>query len=367
MLTPNSVNNIKEILFFVINDIAQALKNRERLVDCLESIFSVLLSIFAAHQFHVSHAGWAAFSGYMVMRPHLIISLERGLLRVMGTILGGLLALNFGPLLYNPLYSSVMLAVVSCICIYCGLVAKRGYIWVFFGITFSMVCMDGMQHGISQISYFAHTRILEVSIGTSSCVIVSALSTWFLRPRIFSEHINKKASTSPICKRVWWHRKAFFHAIQGGIAMMLVPLVWRYFGGMSLSQTVVTIMAVMSIPLSSFDLVPHPSSMKIKNRLMGCLCGATIAFIAIAISYNTKSLTFLFIIIGIFIGRSIENSRKLSFKYAGTQFSLGLLIVLTPDHYHLVSVEPGVQRLLGIFVGMILLEPLRIITRRLIK
>ncbi|EAA8741673.1 FUSC family protein [Salmonella enterica] len=362
-----SVNKVRKKLNFVIDDIVQVFKNHERLVDCTEAVISVLLSIFVAHQLHVAHVGWAAFSGYMVMRSHVIITLERGLLRVMGTILGGLLALNIGPLFNSPLYSGIMLAMVSFICIYCALVAKRGYVWVFFGITFSMVCMDGIQHGVSQINHFAYNRMLEICIGTSCCVIVSALSTWFIRPRIFSEHIIKKGLFPLAYHRVWWHRKAFFHAFQGAIAMMLVPLVWHDFGVMSLSQTVVTIMAVMAIPLSSLDLAVHPSSMKIRHRLAGCLCGGMVAFVFISISYNFHALVLIFIAIGIFIGRSIENSRALSFKYAGTQFSLGLLIVLTPDHYSLISVEPGVQRLLGIFAGVILLEPVRMLTRRLIK
>lgn len=39
-----------------------------RLVDELECVLSVLLAIAFAHALEVRHVGWAAFSGYMVMR-----------------------------------------------------------------------------------------------------------------------------------------------------------------------------------------------------------------------------------------------------------------------------------------------------------
>jgi hypothetical protein len=63
---------------------------------------------------------------------------------------------------------------------------------------------------------------------------------------------------------------------------------------------------------------------------------------------------------GVVIGRRIENG-KLNISYAGAQFSLAFLVVLVPDNYTGLSVQPGLERMFGILLGMALLEPLRML------
>jgi uncharacterized oligopeptide transporter (OPT) family protein len=43
--------------------------------------------------------------------------------------------------------------------------------------------------------------------------------------------------------------------------------------------------------------------------------------------------------------------------YAGTQFTLAILVTLVPDSYANAALDPAVARLLGILAGMALLEP----------
>ena len=64
-----------------------------RMIDELECACSVLLAILISHQIGAENVGWAAFSGYMVMRGHIGETVQRGALRITGTIAGGLLAL----------------------------------------------------------------------------------------------------------------------------------------------------------------------------------------------------------------------------------------------------------------------------------
>ena len=68
-----------------------------RMVDELECVASVLLAIALGHLADVQNISWAAFSGYMVMRGHISESLVRGVLRIIGTIAGALLALVATP------------------------------------------------------------------------------------------------------------------------------------------------------------------------------------------------------------------------------------------------------------------------------
>jgi uncharacterized membrane protein YccC len=60
--------------------------------------------------------------------------------------------------------------------------------------------------------------------------------------------------------------------------------------------------------------------------------------------------------IGEMIGRHIENGRG-PVAYAGTQFTLAILVTLVPDSYAAAAIDPGLHRLIGILIGSALMEP----------
>src|SRR5215475_6849258 len=89
---------------------------------------------------------WAAYSGYMVMRGHISESLLRGVLRMVGTLAGALLALGLVPLVgTSPAASGAALALVSGGALYGALASKRSYAWLFVGLTFAMVLLDKLK------------------------------------------------------------------------------------------------------------------------------------------------------------------------------------------------------------------------------
>ncbi|KOQ84956.1 FUSC family protein, partial [Pluralibacter gergoviae] len=93
-------------------------------------------------------------------------------------------------------------------------------------------------------------------------------------------------------------------------------------------------------------------------RFIGCLSGALLGFVALIVSHQHIWLLTLLLAAGVVIGRIIENG-ALKIKYIGTQFTLALLVILVPDHYAAISVDPGIERLLGILFGIVILEPVR--------
>jgi uncharacterized membrane protein YccC len=64
-------------------------------------------------------------------------------------------------------------------------------------------------------------------------------------------------------------------------------------------------------------------------------------------------------VLGVVLGRHIENGKN-AIAYAGTQFTLAILVTLVPDSYAHVALEPGIARLIGILVGILLLVPVLI-------
>ncbi|AYG58537.1 FUSC family protein [Rhizobium jaguaris] len=326
-----------------------------RIVDEFECIASVLLAIVFGHLADVQNISWAAFSGYMVMRGHISESLLRGVLRIIGTIAGALLALAVVPLVWtSPAASSAALALIGGATLYGALMSKRSYAWLFVGLTFAMILLDKLEHPDLVVEAFVSTRIGETGAGTLACVLISMVSTFTLRRRW-------PGPPRPPVPSFGWNPEVARHAGQVAIALAMLPFLRAAFQIPELTQGAVTIMALMLIPLSSIGksgLVPV--SRRIVLRVGGCVCGAALAaaflFLAHISAQAAAPVLIVGTMLGVMLGRHIENGKSF-IAYGGTQFTLAILVTLVPDSYVHAELAPGVARLTGILVGILLLVP----------
>jgi uncharacterized membrane protein YccC len=325
-----------------------------RLADEIICLTSVLLAIFWSHLLGVGNVGWAAFSAYMVIRTSFADSLWRGGLRVLGTAAGVALAWLLAPqLMRATVLLSIALALGGAITLYLALLDRRGYGWLIAGLSFAMVLVDGMQHPDQSPGQFAQARLLEVCVGSGAAVLVSALALLAL-PRMTPPPAAEPAP--PECRQA-----AFRHALQGGIALALIPWVWRVFHLQALGQSSITIMAVMMVPLADLAALAQPAATRLRHRLAGAGIGGLLATAVLLLSHASPLIMTLTACIGVMVGRHIENG-KLPITYAGTQFALAFLVVLVPDGGP--DAASGIERLAGIFFGMALLEPVRLLFQR---
>jgi uncharacterized membrane protein YccC len=328
-----------------------------RMIDELECVCSVLLAIAFSHLIGAENVGWAAFSGYVVMRSHVAQSLTRGVLRVTGTAIGAALALGLARfLLPYPLLLSAGLLIGGGVTLYFAIVGRRAYAWLFTGLTFLMVLIEGMQHADKPILHFALTRLLEVLAGTTACVIVSAISTFTIRRKLPNPDMNILAKPAGQPERQW-QRTVARHALVGGIALALIPWAWRWLGIPALSQSSITIYAVMLVPAATLaEGTLSPVSSRLVNRFIGCLAGGLLASAALLLSHRSPVAMTFALALGVMVGRHIENGLP-SMSYIGLQFVLAFLVVLVPDNYVDAPLGAGYDRLFGILFGMVLLEP----------
>ena len=325
-----------------------------RVVDELECVLSVLLAIAFAHLIGAHNVAWAAFSGYMVMRGHVLDSLLRGGLRVLGTAIGAGLALLAVPAIHLswPL-SALGCAVVGGLTMYGALTGRRAYAWLFAGLTFEMILLDKLEHPGEDIVAFVTTRLLEVAAGTAACVAVSTLSTLTLRRRW-------PGIRAAPARRIGWHPHALRHAAQAAVALALLPPLWSMFATPELAQGAVSIMAAMLVPVSSLGAGGlAPVSRKLVQRIAGCLAGSALAGLFLYAAHGNTSVLIAGTLIGVLIGRHIENGSH-TVTYVGTQFTLAILVTLVPDSYAGAGIAPALDRLTGTLVGLALLEPVLI-------
>jgi len=329
------------------------LRPSPRLIDELECAISVALAILFAHLLHAEHVSWAAFSGYAVMRGHVRETLTRGTLRIVGTLIGAGLALAIVPLLRSLGFiglDAVVAGLVAGAALYGAIVARRAYAWLFFGLTFLMILLDTLEHPDVVVRSFAQTRCLEVLAGTAACVIVSLVSTVTVR-RYWP------AAPGPKPGQMQWHRHAFRHAAQGGVAVALLPLLWSLFQIPQLAQSAVTIVATMIVPLSSLGASNFTEvSKRLVQRVMGCIAGAILAAVVLFAADGSSLILILGTLNGVIVGRHLENGGTRA-SYVGTQFVLAILVTLVPDNYEQAMMAPAIDRLTGILVGILVLEP----------
>jgi uncharacterized membrane protein YccC len=322
-----------------------------RMVDEVECMLSVLLAILLAHLIGAQNVSWAAFSGYMVMRGHVAESLLRGVLRVAGTGAGAGLALLLVPAVRLSLpLATLAAALIGGLTLYGSITGKRAYAWLFVGLTFEMILLDKLQHPAHALDAFAATRLLEVAAGTAACVAVSCFSTFTARRRWPAVRAAK-------ARRIGWHPHAARHAAQAAVAIaLLFPLWWRS-AIPELSQSAITIMAVMIVPVTSLGASGlAPVSARLLQRVAGCAAGSALAALFLFTAHGTPWILIAGTALGVALGRHIENG-KTGIAYVGTQFTIAILITLVPDSYANAAITPATDRLVGILIGLALLEP----------
>lgn len=331
-----------------------------RLVDEIECVLSVLLAIVFAHWLGAQYVGWAAFSGYAVMRSRLSESMVRGTLRIVGTAAGALVALLLAPaILASPALIALTLAMIGGITLYFALVGRHSYAWLFTGLTFCMILIEGMKAPTQTVAPFAQSRVVEIIAGTLACILVSIASNLTVRRAIRREgrEIGPAGQRLPYMR---WHKGAAFHAGQAALALAFLPFIWLWTGFGALSQSSVTIMVVMLLPIAALEASAlRPVTSRMLMRFAGCLVGGIIAIAVLFSSHHSPLLMTIALCIAVIVGRHVENGNPAT-SYLGIQFALAFLVVLVPDDYLNAQPDPGVSRLAGILLGILMLEPILI-------
>ena len=322
-----------------------------RMVDELECILSILLAILLAHLIGAKTVAWAAFTALVLMRGHASQTLVRAVMRIVGTNAGAALALLIVPYATRSLPAAMLAAgVVGTGAMYATLTGKRSYAWLLFGLTYEMLLLDKLEHPGINMKALVQNRLVEVWAGTAACLAVSLLSTLTARRRW-------PAAQAPEAARLGWHPHALRHAAQAGVALALLPPLSHWLGLPELWQASVTIMAVMIVPAASIGRSAfQPVNRRILLRTIGCLAGALLAGAIVVLAQGWPPALIAGTCVGVLIGRHIENGET-RLTYMGLQFTLAILVVLVPDSYADASIGPALNRLLSIFVGIAVLEP----------
>lgn len=357
MRTARVAHSAASLLGAMARELGSRERWRQRGLDEVEALLSVLLAIVIAHAIGATNIGWAAFTGFMVMRTQLAETLSRGVLRMLGTAVGAAMGWALITRVADtPVVVALALLFVGTVTLYAAITRRHSHAWLFAGLTFAMVALDSLKQPQMAVHAFALTRVLEVAAGTSAGILVNLASAWTVRPRIQgAQHLfaDKVENAPP-----GWQKAAAAHALLAGVVLGALPLLSPLLGASALVQAAITIMAVMTVPLLSLDGEGNAVGTRIAHRFAGCALGALAAAGALLVSHHHLPLAVALLCLGVWAGRHIENSGK-SFAYVGTQFAVVLLVVVVPDDIRQLASSPGWARLSGIVLGIALLVPAR--------
>ncbi|MCJ2182335.1 FUSC family protein [Novosphingobium sp. 1949] len=322
-----------------------------RMADEIACVISVMLAVVFAQLAHARMVDWAAVSALVLLKSDTMETIVRGVMRMVGTLIGGALALVLAPLAVQSLTVAIVSAgVVGTIGLYGMLTGRRAYAWFLMGLTFEIILLDKLANPHLDTIEFAHTRLIEVGAGTLACVLVS-LAAAFLSGN------DWLANRKPRPERMRWNPTAARHAAQAGIALATLPALYSLTHIPELTQAAITIIAVMIVPVAGLGqsgLVPV--SRRLAHRAIGCLAAALLSIGVLVLANGNVVIIVAGTCLGLFIGRHLETGGKAT-QYVGLQFSIALLTALVPDSYSHIETGAAMTRLAGIAVGMATLEP----------
>ena len=308
--------------------------------------FAVTLAVAAAALFTLHDAWWAAISAFTVSQTTRPASLRRGTLRILGTIIGAVIALACASTLaYNHALCALFLLAAGTLGTLGYLLSPFGYAWLLAAITAMMIVLMSLTD--PTIAFAGATdRVADVMIGTAAAMLAAMLFA--------PDETAAPPQPSGFTDLLGANRPALLHALRSGITVMLIPLLGIGLGLPGLPQMDVTAAAVMAVqPPRGFEDHTHFVTRALQ-RIWGCLIGGAVALLLLAVPLTNFLPWLLALTVGVFVGVQLQSSQR-AISYAGTQATIVYIMTLVQGVGPPTSLLPGIERFVGITGGITVL------------
>lgn len=307
----------------------------ERALAAGRVTFGIVAAILIAHWLGLDMPVWAAISVLRVFQNDKTATLRRGLERIAGTIVGGMLAYAImldgrnAPLVY------VATGLVSAFAVYAQAVTRYSYAFILVGFTVPLMTYHAMSSSEPILTTIL-MRGAEVCVGVTVATLVD-----YLTSRRRSVHKPLKPLISPV-------DPVFLgHALTVGIAVTLVPVIWTVFDLPGFDQTPITAFIVVSAAREGIGW-------KSLNRCIGCALGAGLGLIGVALLHDTGFVPWLlFLAGGLFVFTQVCHGGSVV-AYTGVQAGIAFLLIVVQEPIPHLDPAEGLARMWGIVGGIVL-------------
>jgi len=310
---------------------------------------AVILSVAAALALHLEDVWWAGISAFMSTQATRPASLQRAVMRIVGTVAGAGLGILVAPVLaHDHVAGSLLVLLFATVGGLGSLVSPHGYAWLFMGITANLILMASLTTPPSAFSLGVY-RIIEVVVGVASALLIAAV----LAPDDPAGIVSQAPGWSDLLGKNW---QAVLHAFRAGIAIMLLPLVWGWLDLPGLSQMAISVAAVMAVPSLSAD--PDETARNVigraVHRLLGCFLGGIAALALLWLSITAFLPWLAALGAGIWVCCHVQASAR-GVGYVGTQAAIVFIITMVQGWSPADSILPAIDRFAGMACGLAVL------------
>jgi uncharacterized membrane protein YccC len=380
--------------------------SKERVAFATQAALSVGLSVALAYTLDMANTWWAAISAFAVMQMDIAAALRRGVQRILGTVLGALLGCILGPTIGEvPWLFVPALGVIGAVSIYRAIGSDTGYAWILGGVTALMVIFEAHRlPSVSSTAMFAAMRVVEVAIGTVSCMLVAGLFHLGTRPGPAAQMAAASESTptgetgqagllaaaNPAAVRLAPEAadqppgvappspppsstssgpppaaRALL-AWEGGLAILVLAALAYALKLSGFAQAMVTVVAVLIVPANLLaDRTPRPVFERMTHRFMGCLLAGMLGIALLPLTQGHAIASMPALLLGVWVGCHVQTGQE-GTSYLGRQFTIAFIMVFVQDHHWSADPVPAMIRLSGILAGIVVLGAVVLVIRKLI-
>jgi uncharacterized membrane protein YccC len=335
-----------------------------RALQAWRPVLSVAIAVAAAHAIGLKDSWWSAISAFIVMQEAFGPSVYRGVLRIAGTLVGAGLGLLLGPTMATHAVLFVLLMGASAwLGLFGALRYKHSYAWVLGLITFVMVMCEAVA-APGDLFAFAGERVANIVVGTLACVIVAGLTeprllAWLAGRRTPAPAAAGAAASAPAADR----RTVALHAVEGAAAVVLLSIAVLLHDLRSFPQAMVTAVVVMIVPLGGGHAERLVSvTQRMVQRVVGCCAAGALAFALLPLIGQQPVWCQVALALGVWAGAYMQRGAA-SVSYAAVQFSVAFLMVFVQDAGWTVNGWVALQRLGGVFAGIMSLALVIFVSR----
>jgi uncharacterized membrane protein YccC len=342
-------NRLASLPRLVLAEFSELTLTGPRARSAVAAAFAVGAAILLALALRLQDVYWAGISAFVCIQASQPQSVRKGLHRILGTVVGAALALLLFPLVaFDHAATMLLLFCAGSLAILGSLVSRYSYAWLLGGITALMVVLGALNDPLQTLN-LAFYRSSEIILGTS---IALATAKILLPP---SATIARAAPGWASVLGTNWYMLG--HAVRTGIAVALVPVIWRVFELPNLSQMAISIGAVMAVPVLTGKAEEDRRAVVERSiqRLLGCLIGGGIGLLALITPLASSFWTWLLLLmVAAAIGVEMETGRH-GVQTIGIQAEVAFILTMTQGWGPAVSLLPAIDRVAGMMGAIALL------------
>ena len=306
--------------------------------SALSATAGVLAAVLAALWFGLENPYWAGLSALIIANVDRTALFTKGVLRIAGTaagIVGGyFVALSLEGLPVGQLFALVIAAGFGT---YMRQRSGFAYAWFYGALSFMLLIAQSMT-APAELYAFAHYRCYEILLG----VVAATLANWALGPKPGA--LPEGLARAPVVLPVPEARR---EAVAAMIGSAVIALAWTTLELPSFTQVIVTSLVVIDRDLAT-------TAERARQRILGCVIGGGAGIALIGINADNPVWWLASLAAGIYLSARVHLD-KVSYAYVGTQSAVALLVTLVGSGPP-VSLEPPLGRLVGIMLGVAVME-----------